>query len=314
MAVGKQAFMDVFNTLAPVFFIIALGAILRSSGFMSARMTEWSSGLTYWVALPALLFFETSDVEFGFLQYADVFLVLLGGTVASMTAGYLAAWMMRLPVARTGALVQAAFRGNLAFIGIPVVVYGLGEGNSAAVKLAVLVVAAMLPINNALAILVLIDGEHRFGIRAMGLVLKRVAANPLILSCLAGLAVAGMGWQLPLAAARTLEPLGNMALPLALINIGSTLNLRLVTGSLTPIMTASLIKVALGPLAGYGLARLAGLGGDELRVALIMLACPTASSSFVMAAYMGRDTLLTAGAVVMSTLLSFISLFMILWI
>jgi len=306
--------MDVFNALAPVFFIIALGAILRASGFMSALMTEWSSTLTYWVALPALLFFETSDVQFGFRQYADVFLVLLGGIVASLITGYLAAWLMQLPVARTSALVQAAFRGNLAFIGLPVVVYGLGEGNSEVIKLAVLIVAAMLPINNSLAILVLIDGEHRFSVRSMGMLLKRVMANPLILACLAGLAVAGMGWRLPLAAARTLDPLGNMALPLALINIGSTLNIRQVTGSLSPIITASLIKVALGPLAGYGLASLAGLGGDELRVILIMLACPTSSSSFVMAAYMGRDTGLTAGAVVLSTALSFISLFVILWV
>ncbi len=306
--------MDVFNTLAPVFFIIALGTLLRSTGFMSARMTEWSSGLTYWVALPALLFFETADVQFGFRPYAGVFVVLFGGLAVSVAAGYLAARLLRLPEPKTGALVQAAFRGNLAFVGIPVVVYGLGEGNSPAVKLAVLVVAAMLPVNNTVAILVLIDGRHRFNVGAVWMMLERVVTNPLILACLAGLAVAGLGWRLPLAASRTLEPLGNMALPLALINIGSTLSLRVVRGSLSPILTASIIKVALGPLAGYGLARLMGLGGDELRVVLIMLACPTASSSFVMAAQMGRDALLTAGAVVLSTMLSFISLFLILWL
>lgn len=303
--------MQVFNTLAPVFFMITLGAVLRISGLMPVRMTEFTSALTYWVALPALLFIETMDVEFGFWPYADVFLVLLGGTAASIMAAYLASRVLALAPGKTAALVQAAFRGNLAFIGIPVVVYGLGQ--SSIVKLAVLVVAALLPINNALAILVLIDGGSRFSLRSVRMVIVRIAANPLILACLAGLVMAGMGWRLPLAASRTLEPLGSMALPLALINIGSTLNPRLVTGSLTPIITASLIKVVLGPLVGCFLAYLTGLRGDELRVALIMLACPTASSSFVMAAHMGRDALLTAGAVVISTLFSFLSLFLILW-
>lgn len=303
--------MHVFNTLAPVFLLIALGAALRRWGRMPVPMAEWASELTYWVALPALLFHESARARIHFATHFDLFAVLLGGMALCTLTGYAAALVLGLRGGSTSALVQAAFRGNLAFIGIPVAVYSLSGAGEGATAMAVLIAAALIPFYNVLAVLVLLAGQHRFSGRAVGKVCLRVGTNPLILSCAAGLLLAGAGVALPLAASRTVQSLGQMALPLALLSIGGTLDPRRVQGVLGPVVTASLIKVALAPLAGYFLGRAAGLTGEEMRVALILLACPTAAASFVMADQMGGDTHLTAGAIVLSTLLSLASLMVV---
>lgn len=306
--------MDVFNALAPVFFIVILGVFLRRSGFMPAAMVSLVNKLTFWVALPALLFLETAETHLDFLRRTDLFFALIGGTVAGMAAGYIASLVMRLPPEKTGALVQASFRGNIAYIGIPVIAYTIGEENRSILSLSVLMVAVLLTFNNMAAVLVLLDGQPRFHLRALKMIATWLVANPLIIACAAGLFVAWLGLELPLAVSRTLTPLGNMALPLALLGIGSNLDLSEIRGLKGPILTASMIKVFLTPLAGFALARMVGLSIEEERAVLVMLACPTASASFIMAGQMGGDTQITAGAIVGSTVLSFISLFIIIWL
>jgi predicted permease len=240
--------------------------------------------------------------------------VLLGGSLVCLFVGYGVAWLMGVRGNRTGAFVQASFRGNLAFIGVPVVVYSLGNGNGDAVALGLLLLAGMVPFFNIAAVLVLLAGQHRFNLRAVGTVLKKLVTNPLILSCVVGLALAGLGWPLPAMVERTLQPLGRMALPLALLSIGASLDLGKVHGDVAPILAASLIKVGVAPLAGWALGRLVGLSGLEMSVILILLACPTAAATYVLADQLGADTQLSAGVIVASTLLSFASLFIVLWL
>jgi len=53
--------MFVFNTLAPVFLLIAIGAVLQRTGFASPGFLKEANRLTYWLGLPALLFSELAN-------------------------------------------------------------------------------------------------------------------------------------------------------------------------------------------------------------------------------------------------------------
>jgi len=223
--------VQVINALAPVVLLIALGTYLRKTGFMPERKAVWANRLTYWIALPSLLFVETASTTIDFSSRADAILVLLGGMAVCILAGYPVARVLGLNAISTGALVQAGFRGNLAFIGIPVVVYSLGESNQNGIALGMLMVAATIPFYNIAAVLVLLAGQHRFSFKMVGTVLRQLITNPLIISCALGLLVASLQIVLPTAIKRTLEPLGKMALPLALLSIGVSLDLGKIRGN-----------------------------------------------------------------------------------
>jgi predicted permease len=65
---------------------------------------------------------------------------------------------------------------------------------------------------------------------------------------------------------------------------------------------AAALKTTVGPLAGLFFGVTFGLSTEELRLALVFLACPTASAAYVLVQQMDGDTALVASTIVLSHL------------
>jgi hypothetical protein len=103
-----------------------------------------------------------------------------------------------------------------------------------------------------------------------------------------------------------------MALPLALICIGGALATVRIRGSLVWSGTAATAKVIMMPMLGYGFGSWVGLSPEGMRIVLILLACPTASVSYVLVRQLGGDEALASSAILMSVILAMGSLAVIL--
>jgi predicted permease len=79
-----------------------------------------------------------------------------------------------------------------------------------------------------------------------------------------------------------------------------------------PAHLATVLKLVICPLIGWGLAVLWGLNHEARFVCLVYLACPTAVASFVMAQAMKGDAVLAAGTVAISTVYSCVALSVVL--
>lgn len=305
---------QITGTLLPIFAVIALGAVLRSSGFTSPGFFRETNRLVYWIAIPAYLFYKTAEASLEGTSAMRVSAVVLGGMLAAIAVGYLAARLLQLPGPRTGAFVQGAFRGNLAYIGLPVALLALaasGRREPGLEAAAMITVALSIPAYNAAAILILVGSQAATAAHArprVGQFLMRLITNPLLMSCVAGLVVMAAGWRLPLAFRTALKTLGDMNTPLALLGIGASLSFSGLRASWHMAGIATLIKLAVSPLVGLILAAGLGLSAGERQLGLIFLACPTAAASYVMAQQLGADEQLAANIIVVSTLLSVIAL------
>ncbi|MFQ5606063.1 MAG: AEC family transporter [bacterium] len=304
--------MHILNSLAPIFLILALGAVLVKSRFLSETYLQGLNRLTYWVGLPCLLFYKIASANHTTGPASRIFLVVVLGMAGVLVLSYLTAWLLRMPAKSVGTFVQAAFRGNLAFIGLPVLIYTsadlYGQDAHSMEMLGVLVIAPMVPIYNCLSVLVLLVSQQELNWQALKKIVQPIVTNPLVIASLGGLLVVFTGKNLPMALHRTLKVVGDMSLPLALISIGGSLVLVEIRGSLGFAATAALLKMVLAPLLGYFVAQFMGLAPAETRIALIYLACPTAVSSFVLVDQIGGDNALAASAVVISTILAMFSL------
>ena len=303
--------MLVINTLSPLFLIVAAGVILRRSGFVGAEFFKVGSRLVYWVALPCLLFEKTAASSGGGDEAMRVCLMLAAGMAACVIVAYLVGWILRLERPSLAAFVQGGYRGNLAYVGLPVVLFSMagatGQPTGKMEAFAVLAIAPLVPVYNVLAVVVLLAGQKRDGSAVagrVGRILVGTLTNPLLLSCAAGLAWSMTGRALPAVVARTCATIGYMALPLVLMGLGASLTLKAVRGTFVPAFASATIKVAVGPIAGYLVGRQLGLTAGELRVGLLYLACPTAVVSFVMAEQLNSDSRLTASIIVLATFLS----------
>ncbi|KKL53918.1 hypothetical protein LCGC14_2270620, partial [marine sediment metagenome] len=272
------------EVLAPVFGVIALGAVLRKTGFVSAEALKAMRALCYWVGLPCVLFLALASRGFS-AEAGQTLLVVVAGMAACIVVCYIGAATVRMPWAQVGSFVHTGYRGNLAFVGLAVIAsaYPSGaSGESEAQATAALVLGPMVILYNVIAVTVLKIGRERFSAAALGSIVRAILTNPLVIACALGGALSAMGWKLPAVVDKTVGLVGRFAMPLALVCVGGALVSTPIRGRLAWSLLAGAIKVSVGPVAGYLVAMRLGLGGQQLAVAMILLACPTAIASYVL--------------------------------
>ena len=303
--------MQMLTILAPVFLMIGLGVALQAGKFVSENFLKEANRVTYWLGLPALLFSQLASSFHGVGGARLMLGGMLLATVLVLLVGYLVGWLMRLPGASRGTFVQGGFRGNLAFVGLPII-YSLPDETLAwgvSVRTAaVLIVAPMMVVYNVAGVMVLLLSQHKLGWAMVRPFLKQLFTTPPLLATIAGIHFALSGWPLPAALDKTFTALGEMALPLGLLGVGGslmTINLR--DRWQMPLASAAL-KTVVAPALGWVVGRWLGLGGVELKMLLILLACPTAIISYTMVLELKGDEALASGIIVLGVLTSIPSL------
>ena len=303
--------MLVLNVLTPVFLLIALGTVLQKTAFVSPGFLREANRVTYWLGLPALLFSQLATSMHDASAASGLFTAVLAGTGLLVALAYGTGVLLRVPGPAMGTFVQGAFRGNLAFVGLPIV-YSLPEttlrGGISLRAAAVLVVAPTMVLYNIAGIVVLQLSQHRFGVRMLWPFVKQLLSTPPLLATIAGVMWAFSGWPLPPAVGKALESLGEMALPLGLLGVGGALvTVKLGANWRSP-LAAALLKTVASPLCGWLMARGLGLGAEETGLVLIFMAAPTAIVSYTMAVELKGDETLASGTIVLSVLASLVVL------
>lgn len=302
--------MFIINSIVPIFLLIAFGKVLHRTSFFPEAFYKGLNRLVYWFALPALLISRIGIAELDARAIGRIVALFSSGTFASLGVAWLAARALKLSDPQAGSFIQGAFRGNGAFIGLPVIIYTLGQMDPRNELLGTVALAPAVILFNLLGVSVLIHhGSRDPGAPPpIQTFLAQLFKNPLIGGCVIGLLINLTPLQLPLFLLRPLDALGQAALPLILISIGSSLEFGRLRGAASPTLVSALLKVVATPLLGFLLAPLFNLSSDEKMIAIFYLACPTAGMSYVMADVLGADGPLAARIIALSTLLSAITL------
>jgi predicted permease len=294
--------LSILENISPVFLVILLGFLSRRMGFLPDIFISSANRLVYFVAIPILVYDEISKGPFS--QSFDPYQI--GGTfiaVASVgTVSYLLARILRISQGGAATFVQTSFHGNLGYVGLAVVFYALGpEGRGAASVLA----GFLILFQNVMAIglyTFLPGGEKKVDVRVMG----KFLGNPIILATLLGLFSSAAGIRVPLFLERSFSIVGDMALPLALLIIGGSL--KTAPGKrLQLVALSTAFKLLLLPLTGFLLFRAMGVDLTQAETAVILLASPSATVTYVMASEMGGKPDLAAAAVTISTVFSIVT-------
>ena len=294
--------------LAPIVLLVLLGVFLGRLRFLGPEFSGDLNKLVFWVALPALLFRSVVHAGHPGPQTISLLGLLVVATGGGAVAGWFLAGPLNLPRLSRGTLSQSAFRGNLAYIGLPVLAYAFEElpEKSEAFGTAVIVTAFLMALYNVLAVVVLSIGHPSE--RPVRTALASIFSNPLLLACMAGILLSLTGTGLPLFLDRTLESLGGAAVPIALLCIGGSLAHAKIGDKAGGIVAAAALKTFAVPVVVFFLAPVFGVSGTDLRIALVLSACPTAAAAFVMARQMKGDASLASGSIVLSTLFAAVSI------
>lgn len=300
--------LRIVASLAPIIVLVTLGAALLRFRFYGNEFRQQLDRLVYWVCLPALFIDKLAMQPRDPSAAGATLAVLAAATLVAIAMGYGLAAALRLPPAQRGVFVQGGYRGNLAFVGLPVLLLVETPAAERLQTEALLVIGPSVIFYNVSAVLVLELARRPLALRALPGLLRSVAMNPLLLGCVLGMALGQLGVAWPRPVTQVLQLLGAPAGPLALLSLGGTLVVHPIGHRLGIATIAALVKVALVPLIAWALGTWMGLDRESLFIALVFASTPTAVASFVMARQMAGDERLAAAIVVLTTLLSTISL------
>lgn len=291
----------VFLTIWPLFALICLGFVMARGGFPEAGFWPAAERVNYFILFPALLVSSLANAP-----VRDPAILRLGLAVIMIICVAAAALavvrrVVPMPAARFGPSLQGVVRFNT-YLGLAITSSLAGP---AGLERAAVLLAVAVPLVNVLSIIALTDaGAARRPVALLRMVLR----NPLILACVAGIAIALTGFGLPFGVDRFFALLAQGSLPLGLLCVGAALRpaaLRQDMGALAGNGAARLLGM---PVLALVIGRIFGLDGVEALVLVIFCAIPTAPTAYVLTRQFGGDGTYMAGLVTAQTMAAVVTI------
>lgn len=277
--------LTVLQIVAPVFILAAVGFAWVKAGF--EYRVEFVTRLAMTLSVPCLIFVALmrTSVDPDALAAISLAALLSYGIVALVLwAGLAAAGLDR----RT--YLSPLIFGNTGNLGLPLMLFAFGETG---LGYAVVVFAVMAVLSFTFGIWLVTGGGSPL----------RVIREPMVGATLLGALFLWQGWTTPDWLTRTIELIGQMAIPLMLITLGVAVARLHPRGFLRPLIL-SLAKVGVTTGAAWMVGRWFQLEPVAFAVLVMQVATPVAVTSYLIAEKYKADADAVAGLVVVSTLVS----------
>lgn len=290
--------------VVPVFALIAIGYSLKISGFLPlerwAPIEKLSISVLYpGFLIPAIWGADLTGHAATAASAAAVGAVAIVGALALLLRP-----LMRIPGPSFTSVFQGLTRWN-SFVFLPVIRQTFGQHGLA---LAAVMLAVLIPVVNIVCVWVMVRwGEGQAGTSPKA-VAKAMFQNPILLACLAGLALNFAHIPTIPGAWELLKLLGDAALPLGLLIAGAGLHFREAVSRPWIMGLTTAVKVLVMPFLMWGLAVLFGADRTTQGVVMLCGAAPGAAASYVLSRQMGGDSPLMAGIIALTVVVSAVTI------
>ncbi|WP_435320645.1 AEC family transporter [Haloarchaeobius sp. TZWSO28] len=295
--------MSVATQLAYMLALLAVGAGLRQVGVLTPTRRDQLTSVAFYVALPALVFSSTVNRSLSEVLVWRLFVGVTVVLVAVAGIGWLAHREHSNP-ARRGVAVIQSYHCNLGFLGVPFVAATFG-GVTAGKASVILGIGSLVQVTLTVLLLTRITSSEADVVEE----LKSVGRNPVLIALGLGLAGGAMGVDLPRLAQDSLGMLGSLALPIALPAVGASLTTE--DGLVDPPTVGSVaaLKLLVMPLVAVLVFTALAASPTTLRAGVLMLAMPTAVSTYIYSSELGGDGDLASATVLATTVVAVATLF-----
>lgn len=295
------------NVVLPLFITITLGYFIRRINLFDDHTLKVMNKVTFKTFLPLLLFFNVYKTNLDGVFNLKLVIFAPSTILISCISMCFIIPIIEKENRKRGVLVQAIFRSNFVLFGLPVTLSLFGEENAGVPSL---LIAIIVPMFNFLAVIVLeIFRGGKINIKET---IKGIITNPLIVSSLLGIFFMLNGIKLPNVIEKTISDLSKVATPLALVVLGGSFKFNKIKGYTKQLIIGIVGRLVIIPGIFIPIAIILGFRKIELATIMIMLAAPTAVSSFTMAEQMDGDSELAGQLVVFTSAFAVITIF--LWV
>ena len=287
-------YYQIFAVVSPIFLITIIGYFFgRSSLYVESKTI---SSLVLLIATPSLVFSTLTTLDINMATLAKMGLSAVLCVAIATVAGL---FVLRLLGLSYRTFLPCLIMPNSGNIGLPVVLLAFGEkGLALGISYFFTIALVQFTVGPAIA-----SGQYRFG---------NLVREPLVYAVILTMIVLLTKSKVPVIIATTTELLGSMMIPAMLILLGASLA-RLSVSDLRQAIVIALARLGIGVPTGLAAIGLISLTGIEAGTVFLMASMPTAIINYVFAERYRPDAQQVAGAVVVSTVLTFAVLPIIIW-
>ena len=282
-------FLTVLEIVVPVFALAAIGFSWVKFGW--AYEIEFVTRLVMTISVPALIFVALMKAEISREVVSSLFFATLYAYIILAIVFLVLTKIMKLDRPTFWAPLIFGNTGNL---GLPLALFAFGD---IGLSYAIIIFAVMAVLSFSVGIWMVSGGGN----------LTKMIKEPIFLATLLGALFLTQGWTTPLLMTRSLELLGQMAIPMMLITLGVALaGLQIKT--LWRAVFLSIAKLIICVGCAWVLGGFFALNHVAFGVFVLQIATPVAVTSYLLAQKFGTEVDEVAGLVIVSTVLSVFAL------
>ncbi len=297
----------ILGALIPIFLLILIGYYFKRIKFPSNDFWASADKLTYYVLMPSLLIYKLSTANLDNIEAFDFVLTGILGIFAILIITLLINFKTKTAGAPFSSVVQGTVRFNTyVFLALIASMFG-DEG----IALAALLITFAIPLINIICITIFAVYVNDQKATFSGMI-KSIVTNPLIVACVIGGSINYIDLTIPIIALNVLKILSASALPMGLLSVGFSLDLRSIKEAKLELVISTVLKLLIKPVCMYGVGIYFGLDKLFLSIVVVFAAMPTAPSAFVLARQLGGDIKLMASIITLQTIVSIFTISLIL--
>ncbi len=290
--------MTILTSILPVFITILAGYFIKKHFITSETFWGEADRLIFYILIPIMLVHVLMGAPF------NRSMLVYGGIIFGVITFIFALTLLLKPFIKTdgpgfSSVVQGSVRLNF-FISLSIasLLYGT-EG------VAILSFALLFTVFSG--VMYSVYSLQKFGTPPTGHIqerpIKKMIKNPVILSTLIGFALSLVVVEIPLILDKTMGIFDRAALPLALLSVGASLDIKGIGKNINPLVYASVLGLFVSPFLGVVLCSYFELPLLLSICCVLMLGIPAAASSITFAARMGGDKKLMSAILTTQTIL-----------
>ena len=291
--------------ILPILLTVAVGYILERWRAADVRVL---ATIAIYVLLPALIFSSLLTTTLTVRTALPLVGVNFGLLLSIWLLGKAVVLARRYDRRQESYLMMTTLFMNAGNMGMPVALYAFGDQG---LDWAVVWVLCINTVSNVIAVYY---ACRHIGTQSQAF--RTVLTLPTIYAAVVALTMRGVGWHLPTFLADPVQLIGRSVIPVSQLLLGMQLaKVREQVGDHLPrVILPNVVRLFVSPAIAFALVLLFGLHGLSAKIAVLMAAMPTGINMAIYATEFDAQPRLVATAVFTSTLASFVTLSVLLWL
>ena len=296
-----SSFFLAANSILPLFLIILLGYVMMRTEVVRPGWVDILNKYALWIGLPSLIFVALIRLDFRLSEYGSFILLNSAYLVCCILLAFPVSVLFKTTLQTRRTMFLLLGFGNISYLGIPLLSSALGpEALGSAILLAAIYPFWMFTFAIGL---IEITGHEKVHILV---ILKRLIANPLLISVFLGILASWQKIPFPGALIKTLDLFGQSVTAIVLFSLGIFLGAQQIgtRRQWLPIIGLSLFIMIILPGIFYFFVSRSGMTIVQIRSSVLDAAMPVGITAYAMSEQYELNALLTGRLIILSTVLS----------